>query len=470
MPSYIMLIVDIRILSVRPLSILVFLCACFGFIALPQNSQARNATLIRDAEIENTIRMYSTPVFKAAGLDPRYINIYIVNDSSLNAFVAGGQNLFIHTGLIIQSDSASQIIGVIAHETGHIAGGHLSRMQDALSASSIPSILSIILGGAASLATGRGDVGAAIVSAGSSIGARNLLSYSRGEEASADHAALKLLDKTNQSAQGFLEFMKVLEDQDLLSLSTQDPYVLSHPMSSNRVRTVQHHVDQSPYSKIPTPDRFIKMHARMKAKLMAFISPPRQTLLIYKNSNRNIESRYARTIAYYRKGDIKTAMSLINRLIVEYPIDPYFIELRGQILFENGKIDDALRDYQKAHDILPHSAVVSKELAYAQIESGRVELLKPAIRNLRMALAKEPKSPDSWHLLAIAYRRTGKKGQSSLALAEKALLKGKPDIAKYHSGLAEQLFQSGTREWLQAQDIKVFAKNLEKKLKKKQER
>ena len=465
-----MLIVEIRILLTRPLSILAFLFAFFGFIALPQDAYARNATLIRDAEIENIIQTFSTPVFQAAGLDASSINIYIVNDNSLNAFVAGGQNLFIHTGLIIQSNSASQIIGVIAHETGHIAGGHLSRIRNALSASSIPSILSYILGGATILATGRGDVGAAIVSAGSSISTRNFLSYTRGEEASADHAALKLLDKTKQSAQGFLEFMKVLEDRDSLGSRSQDPYVLSHPMSSDRVITIQHHVDQSPNSQVPTSAKFIKMHARMKAKLVAFISPPEQTLQMYKDTNQNIETRYARTIAYYRKGDIKKATSLLDHLISENPSDPYFIELRGQILFENGKIDEALIDYQRAHDMLPESAVVSKELAYAQIESGRDNLLKPAIKNLRMALEKEPRSSDSWHQLAIAYGRSGEKGQSSLALAEEALLNGKPNIAKYHSRLAEQLFPRGTREWLQARDIQNFANDIEKQLKKKQGR
>jgi predicted Zn-dependent protease len=461
---------DIRILSTRPLPIFAILYTYLCFIAYPQDAYARNTTLIRDAEIENTIRTYSTPVFKAAGLDPRSINIYIVNDSSLNAFVAGGQNLFIHTGLITRSNTASQIIGVIAHETGHIAGGHLSRIKNALSASSIPSILSYILGGAATLATGRGDVGAAIVSAGSSIGKRSFLSYSRGEEASADHAALKLLDKTRQSAQGFLEFMKILEDQDLFSSKNQDPYVLSHPISSDRVRTIQHHVDQSPNSQVPTPAEFIQMHARIKAKLIAFISAPRQTLQIYKSSNLSIESRYARTIAYYRKGDIKKATSLLDHLISDNPFDPYFIELRGQILFENGRIDEALRDYQKAHDMLPYSAVISKELAYAQIESGHTELLKPAIKNLRMVLVKEPKSSDSWHQIAIAYGRIGEKGQSALALAEEALLNGKPDIAKYHGRLAEKLFPSGTREWLQAQDIQIFAKDQEKQLKSKKNR
>ncbi len=451
----------------HPLSVFVILLTCFGLIAIPQIADARTASLIRDAEIENTIRIYATPVFKAAGLDPLSVNIYIIKDNSLNAFVAGGQNLFIHTGLLTRSNNASQIIGVIAHEVGHIAGGHLSRIHNALSTSSIPSILSYILGGAASIATGRGDLGAAIVSLGSSIGMRNFLSYSRGEEASADHAALKLLDDTKQSARGFLEFMKVLEDQELLSSNTQDPYLLSHPVSSDRVRTVENHVELSPYSNTPTPADYVIMHARMKAKLLAFIASPGRTLKMYKKSNKNLESRYARTIAYYRKADLKTALPLLDQLIAENPSDPYFIELRGQIFFESGKINAALPDYQKASTLLPDSAVIRKELAYAQIESGRSELLKPAISNLRMALAKEPKSSDSWHQLAIAYGRIGEKGESSLALAEEALLNGKPGIAKYHGGLAERLFSEGSREWLQAQDIQIAAKDLAARIKKK---
>ena len=460
---------DIRILSTHPLSIFVLLLTCFGLIAIPQRADARTASLIRDAEIENTIRIYATPVFKAAGLDPRSVNIYIVKDNSLNAFVAGGQNLFIHTGLLTRSNNASQIIGVIAHEVGHIAGGHLSRIHDALTTSSIPSILSYILGGAAAIATGRGDLGAAIVSLGSSIGTRNFLSYSRREEASADHAALKFLDDTKQSASGFLEFMKVLEDQELLSSNTQDPYLLSHPVSSDRIRTVENHVKLSPYSNTPPPVEYVIMHARMKAKLMAFIASPGRTLKVYKKSNKSLESRYARIIAYYRKADLKTAIPLLDQLIAENPSDPYFIELRGQVFFENGKINAALPDYQKASTLLPDSAVIRKELAYAQIESGRSELLKPAISNLRMALAKEPKSSDSWHKLAIAYGRIGEKGQSSLALAEEALLNGKPGIAKYHGGLAEQLFSEGSREWLQAQDIQIGAKDLATRIKKKKE-
>ncbi len=449
----------------RSVSTLLVLLACISYAMTPVTSYAAGISLIRDAEIENTIRQYATPVFRAAGLTPSSVNIYIVKDNSLNAFVAGGQNLFIHTGLLMRSDNASQIVGVIAHETGHISGGHLSRTQDALSTSSIPTIISYILGGAATLATGRGDVGAVIIAGGATASMRNFLSYSRGQESAADQAALTFLDQTNQSAQGFLEFMQILEDQELLSTANQDPYVRSHPISSDRVTTIAHHVEVSPYSKSDPFPEYVEMHARMKAKLIAFINAPGTTFRIYKEADTSLEARYARAIAYYRKPDLENALQRINQLIAERPSDPYFIELKGQILYENGRIMESLPFYEQASELLPDSAVIRKELADVQLETGQIELIEPAIRNLQVALSKEPKSASAWRQLAIAYGRIGEKGKSSLALAEEGLLINKPDIANYHAGLAERLFPSGSREWIQAQDILIAAKDLEKRLK-----
>jgi len=451
----------------RPILVLVFFLLCIGIAVLPGNSRAASIGLIRDAEIENNIRLYSTPVFRAAGLDPGSVNIYIVNDNSLNAFVAGGQNLFLNTGLIMRSDSASQIIGVIAHETGHISGGHLSRIRDAMSKSSIPSILSFVLGGAATLATGRADVGAAIIAGGSNASMRNFLSYTRDQEASADQAALKLLDSTNQSSQGFLEFMRILEDQELLSTASQDPYVRSHPLSSDRIITIANHVAKSRYSSKPDSPEFVTMHARMKAKLTAFISSPGATLRRYKPADTSLDARYARAIAHYRSADLDKAFAELDPLISEHPNDPYFIELKGQILYENGKILESLPFYEQASQLLPESAIIRKELASVQLGLEKPELLEPAIRNLRYAISKEPKASGTWRQLAIAYGRSGDKGNSSLALAEEALLIDKPEIAIYHAGLAERLFKEGTREWLQAQDIQIAAKDLEKRLKEK---
>lgn len=454
----------------RPIAVLVLVLMCASITVFPNGATAAGINLIRDAEIENNIRAYSTPVFRAAGLDPDSVNIYIVNDNSLNAFVAGGQNLFINTGLIMRSDSASQIIGVIAHETGHIAGGHLSRLKDALSTSSIPTILSYILGGAATIATGRGDVGAAIIAGGAGASLRNFLSYTRGQEASADHAALRLLDSTGQSAKGFLEFMQILEDQELLSTANQDPYVRSHPLSSNRITTIRNHVENSAYTNIEDPPEFVEMHARMKAKLKAFISAPGTTLRTYKKSDPRLEARYARSIAYYRKADLINSFLLLDQLIAERPNDPYFIELKGQVLYENGRLEEALSFYEQASQMLPKSTLMRRQLATIQLGLERADLIDPAIRNLRFAVLKEPKSSGSWRQLAIAYGRKGEKGRSSLALAEEALLTDKPEVANYHSGLAERLFPEGSRDWLQAKDIQIAAKDLERRLKKAKER
>lgn len=449
----------------RLISVLVFAFCIYSAAFSPAPSNAAGFSVIRDAEIENNIRRYATPVFLAAGLNPESVNIYIINDNSLNAFVAGGQNLFINTGLIMRSESANQIIGVIAHETGHIAGGHLSRLKDAISASSIPSILAYVLGGAATIATGRTDVGAAIIAGGSSVGLRSFLSYTRGQEAAADHAALKLLESTEQSARGLLQFMQILEDQELLSAANQDPYVRSHPLSSDRIITIQNHVDNSSFSVKEDSPEFAMMHARMKAKLVGFISSPGRTFRTYKPSDTRLEARYARAIAYYRKADLANALATLDPLIEEHPADPYFIELKGQILYENGKLQESLPYYEKASQILPQSAVIRKGLASAQLGLEREELIDPAISNLRFVLSKEPKSSSSWRQLAIAYGRKGEKGRSSLALAEEALLTDKPEVALYHGGLAERLFPEGSREWLQAQDIQIAAKDLEKRLK-----
>jgi predicted Zn-dependent protease len=433
--------------------LLLFFLFSVGVQIVPSLASAKGLSLIRDAEIENTIRDYATPVFRAAGLTPENINIYLVNDNSLNAFVAGGQNIFIHTGLILKSENAGQIIGVIAHETGHISGGHLSRTSDALSKSSMPAILGVILGGAASLATGRGDVGAAIAAGGSTIAGRSFLKYSRTQEASADHAALKFLDSTKQSAKGMLQFMQFLEDQELLSASSQDPYIQSHPLSRNRIVTIKNHIETSPYSETPAPTQQVMSHARIKAKLHAFVSSPGSTLRAYKKSDTSVASLYARSIARYRSAKIDKALTLLDQLINLAPGDPYFHELRGQILFENARLSESLVSYQKAIDLLPDSFLIRRELARNQIEMDDPALLDTAIRNLRLALPKEPKNTFAWRLLATAYGRKGDIGRSSLALAEEALLQGKTDVAAYQAGRAERIFAEGTREWIQSQDI-----------------
>jgi len=450
-------------------AVVLFASLFTSLISVSYPASAKRQSLILDTEIENILRAYAVPLFKIAGLKASEVKIYIVNDDTLNAFVAGGQKLFINSGLILRSDNANQIVGVIAHETGHIAGGHLSRTQDALSNASASSIAALILGGAAAVATGRGDIGAVVAAGGQGAAARNFLAYSRTQEGAADHAALGFLDKTGQSAKGFLAFMNKLGDQELLSTAQQDPYVRSHPLARERIDAVAHHVANSKFSASPGPAEFDRLYARMKAKLYAFIHPYTQTKRIYTDKDNSIPSRYARAVAEFRRPRLDAALTLINGLIRDLPGDPYFHELKGQMLFENGNALGAVKAYTKAAELLPDAPLIRRDLARAQLEANDPALLGAAISNLEIALSKGRQSARNWRFLAIAYGRSGDLPRSYLALGEEALNIGKPEVARFQAKRARGLFPHGSREWLQAEDILLAADQLERRLKRQQD-
>ncbi len=422
-------------------------------MAAPAAAQSNKISLIRDAETENIIRAYATPLFQAAGLNPGDVRIHLVSDRSLNAFVAGGQRLFVNTGLILQSAHSGQLIGVIAHEVGHIAGGHLTKMEDELRRASAQQILALILGGAAAIGTGRGDAGAAVMMGGSSVAMRGFLAFNRTQESAADAAALQYLEQTRQSAEGLLEFMQVLEKQDPRTPERQDPYLRTHPLSRERVEVLRQHVAASPHSAAPRPADIENTHQRMKAKLYAFLNPLGHTLRQYPERDRSLIARYARAIAYYRVPQLDKALPLIDELIREHPADPYFNELKGQMLFENGRAADAVGYYQTAVRLLPDSGLLKADLARVQIETQDPALLEAAIANLNAALREDRDQPFYWRQLAIAHGRLGEMAESSLALAEEAMLLNRRAEARYHAGRAEQLLPRGSPGWLKAQDI-----------------
>lgn len=416
--------------------------------------QTSKRSFIRDAEVENTIRAYATPLFQAAGLDPDNVRIHLLVDPSLNAFVAGGQNMFFHTGLLVRSETPNQLIGVIAHETGHIAGGHLIRIQDAVGAAQTEALMGMLLGAALGAASGRGDLGAAVMMGGQEVATRNLMAFSRSQEGSADQAGMSFLDATQQSAKGFLEFFEILGDQELLVAARQDPYVRTHPLTRDRVANVREHVAKSPYSNVPPRPEFVEMHRRMRAKLFAFLESPVRTFQRYKEGDNSIEARYARAIASYRKPDMATALPLIDGLIAERPNDPYFWELKGQMLFENGRGTEALEPYRKSVALLPSSALLQVGLAQVEVEQEDTALLDDAKAHLNKALQIEPDNYSAWRLLGIAHGRLGEEGMAAYAMAEQTLLEGKLSDAAYHAGKAERLLPRSGPIWLRIQDIK----------------
>jgi len=439
-------------------------CAVFVVVGLWANpAPAQKVSLIRDAEIENTIRVFSTPLWQAAGLAPDSVRIVLVNDDSLNAFVAAGQNLFINTGLLMRSESATQVIGVIAHETGHIAGGHLSRIGDAIDNVGYSSLLGLLLGGGAAILTGRGDVGAAVMQGTQQAGVRNFLAFSRTQESAADQAALRYLESTGQSANGLLQFFDILGEQELLSPAQQDAYVRTHPLSRDRVEAVRAHVAKSRHSNASEDPRLGVMHARTKAKLIGFTRPLPQALRSYPETDTSLSGRYARSIAYYRVANISRALGLIDELILEHPNDPYFHELRGQMLFENQRGIEAIPSYERAVALASNSPMLHAELAHAQIESGDPALLDSAVSHLQFALSREPREGSSWRFLATAYGRQNKMGESARALAEEALLQRRYSEAIGLAKRAQGILKKGSPDWLRAADIIMIAEDAHKK-------
>ena len=426
---------------------------CVILITLSGQTTARAISLIRDTEIENTIRVYSQPIFEAAGLAASDIQIHIVSDHTLNAFGAGGQRLFINSGLLMEAEDAGQVIGVIAHETGHISGGHLVRLQESLKNSTAKSILTMVLGGIAAIATGQGEAASAVIAGSATLQQRSILSYTRTMEQSADQAAVAFLDETGYSSRGLLHFLSKLSGQELLSTERQDPYLRSHPLTHDRIEFMRNHVATSPHSETPLRADLVQAHNRMRAKLKGFINPPSRTLREYKANSSSFAARYARTVAYKKLFKIDQALALLEDLLAESPNDPFLFELKGDVLQDAGRIAESILPYQKAVDILPWAALIRVNLAQSQLELKDTQASDAALENLRQAVRYEPEMPLLWRLLATAHARNEDQANVMLSLAEEALLKGKKAEARQRAKQAMDLLTEGTASWIRAQDI-----------------
>ncbi len=407
-------------------------------------------SLVRDAEIEAALDQMTKPILQAAGISPASVKIYLVRDKRLNAFVAGGQNLFINTGLIERTEHTGQLVGVIAHEVGHIAGGHLSRIGTAQNRAIGEVLLSTVLGAAAAVA-GAPAVGAAIIAGGQTLGQHNFVSFTRSQEQAADQAAVNYLYRNGLSSKGLAEFFHILDEQNLLTTAQNgNPYLRSHPLTRDRIRFVETAVRNQGDLGNDIPEDWARQHQRMVVKLKAFLGDPGRTLRDYQGNG--LTDRYARAIAYYRLPDLEKAVAEIDGLIGDYPEDPYFHELKGQMLFENGRVKEAVEPYRESVR-LAKAPILRFGLAKALIESGDSQLGLQAIKQLEAALSEESDNAGAWRLLGIAQGQAGKEGPASLSLAEWALLRGKKDDAKLYARRAENLIGPSDPGWFQLQDI-----------------
>ena len=415
----------------------------------PQAAAAQS--LIRDTEIEGIIHDWSEPVFVAMGLEPDEITILLVNDQELNAFATRGRIMGLNTGLIMRTRTPNELLGVIAHEGGHIKNRHTLR-DGAQQAGMQPFLMTMALGALAAVA-GAPDAAAVLMANSQYFGTLSALRYMQGQEGEADITAARALERAGMSGRGLLGFFENFRSQEVFSEARRFPYFRSHPLSSQRIEQLRPIVTQGEhYGVVDTPVQ-IAEHALVLAKIHAFMEPPVQTLRKYPESDASYPARYARAIARYRAGETEVALAAVDELLAEQPENPFLWELRGQILFEEGRAPEAVEAHRKSVGLMPDAPLLHVNLAHALLESGRTEAVEEAVAHLKTAVALEPENSLAWRLLGQAYARQGKEGEARLAHAELYFAMGDERQAVQFALRARDMLEPGSMEWRRAMDI-----------------
>jgi predicted Zn-dependent protease len=423
--------------------------------------EAKGPPIVRDTEAEQLLREYTRPILRAAGLEKQNIQIVIINDSVFNAFVADGRRIFVNYGAIMQSETPNQIIGVLAHETGHLAGGHLAKLREQLARAQTQMIIAMLLGAGAMVAgarsgnadNGLANAGAAVIAGPQEMIRRTLISYQRQQEENADRAGVKFLTATGQSAKGMYETFKRFTNDSLFAARGADPYLQSHPMPAERVAGLEELARSSPYWDKKDDPALQLRHDMVRAKISAFMERQDTVYRRYPLSNDSLPARYARAIATYRHGDLRSALGQIDALIQVQPNNPYFHELRGQALLEGGKPAEAIAPLRKAVQLSNNAPLIEMLLGQALVASDNKAYTEEAIAILRAAVSRETEAPLGYTQLAMAYGRKGDYAQADLASAQAAFLRGDNKTARELASRAKTRFAVGTPGWVKADDI-----------------
>ena len=423
-------------------------------LVLAAASPASAQSAIRDTEIEEIIHEWSDPVFTAMGLEPSEIEILLINDNDLNAFATRGRIMGVNTGLILKTRNPNELLGVIGHEAGHIRNRHTLR-DGAQGAAMQPMLMTMALG-ALAIAAGAPDAGAVLLGNSQYFGTLSALRYMTHQEGEADNTAARALQSAGLSGRGLLTFFENFRSQEVFSDARRYPYFRSHPLSSDRIENLRRFVaEQSNYHQVDSPER-IAQHALILAKIHAFMDNPNETLRDYPASDVSLPGRYARAIAWYRDGQTDRALAAVDALLAEGPENPYFWELRGQILFEEGRPAEAIGAHQRAVELKPDAPLLRINLAHALIETGDPARLEQAVDELKRATALERDNTMGWRLLSQAYASQGKEGEARLASAEMYFAAGAELQATQFALRARDMLERGSAEWTRAMDI-VFA-------------
>jgi predicted Zn-dependent protease len=419
--------------------------------------------LIRDAEIEQLLREYTTPVLRAAGLGPQNVQVVIINDRAFNAFVMDGRRIFINSGALFEATTPNQVIGVLAHEAGHIAGGHLSKMRQEMANAQTQMILATVLGLGAVVAGAKGgaggsagQIGMAALSAPQEVIRRSLLSYVRAQEEQADKAGVKFLTATGQSAKGMHDTFRRLAEQTMFIARGVDPYLQSHPMPAERVRALEEIARTSPYWDKKDSPELQARHDLMRAKLAGFMERADTIARRYPMSDTSLPARYARAISAYRFSDLRSAVAQIDGLIATQPNNPYFYELKGQALMEGGRGAEAVAPLRRAVALAPHAQLIRALLAQALISTRDNRNADEAITTLRDVLIHEKELVNGYRELAMAYGQKGDLAQADLASAQASFASGDFKTARELAARAKTRLPTGSPGWVKADDIATY--------------
>ena len=442
----------------RILARLIALAAAFSLTAQPLAAQS----VLRDAETEALLNEMAAPLVEAAGLEPGNVDVILIHDPSINAFVAGGQAVYIHSGLIDAADTANEVQGVIAHELGHITGGHIIRHGEGMETAGKISILSLLAGIGAALA-GGGEAAMGVIMAGQRAALGKYLAFSRVQESSADAAGVQYLSEAGISGRGSLAFFKKLQNQEFRLGYSQDDesaFTRTHPLSGDRIARLRDDYTSDPAWDAPDDPVLQAKFARVKAKLAGYVSKPEATLYAYPEHDTSIPATYARAYAFHKNARVERALAEADALLARAPDDPYFLELKGQILLESGRPTEALDPLRRATDLTLSEPLIASLFGHALIATEDAAHFDEAESVLRASVARDRFNPFAWYQLGVVYASQGDMPRARLASAEQQVLSRQYPLAIRSAQAAEAGLQEGTPDWLRAQDIGLQARAL----------
>lgn len=430
--------------------VIAFLVVVMGLSPGWTPAWGQRLVVIRDAETEAMLRAVTAPLFRVAGLDRSLVHLIILQDRAINAFVTSGNRMVVHTGLITSVDSVSELAGVLAHETGHVSGAHIARLPEEYEKAMATALLGLLLGGVAAAAgSSSGAVGAAAL--GQTLAARQFFAFTRGQENQADQAALTYLDRVGWSAKGLARLFQRLQPQEMLPLDMQDPYMRTHPLTRERIHAVNEGMARSRYTNAPMPAELEYRFQMVRAKLVAFTEDGRSAQRKFDGRD-DAPAKYARAILAWRGGRLDEGLQGLDALIATDRANPFLYELKGQMLFEAGRVRESIEPYREAARLAPSEPQIRLAYGRALLESNEAPRLRQALSEVQTSLSQERDNIVGWRQLGLIWTKLGNEGQAALALAEESRLRGDWQQARRAAARAEALLPPGPAR-VQAQDI-----------------